>query len=72
MEKEICGFVSQRKYETVNTLRVLDGAKHTIKLNANGCLLLPLNISLWQQAGALCLPSLSSSQNSLLPWLFGL
>lgn len=67
MENEICGSLSQRKYETVNTLPVMDGAKHTIKLNANDCLLLPGNISPWQPAGALFLPSLSSSHNSLLP-----
>lgn len=45
MENEICDSLSQRKYETVNTLPVMDGAKHIIKQNANGCLLLPLNIS---------------------------
>lgn len=67
MENEICGCLSQRKDETVNTLPVMDGAEHPIKLNANGCLPLLLNISPWQPAGALFLPSLSSSYNSLLP-----
>lgn len=71
MENEICGSLSQRKYETVNTLPVMDGAKHTIKLNANGCLPLLVNVSPWQPAGALFLLSLSSSCNFLLPWLFG-